>query len=482
VVVRNSTFTGNFVSRGNGGNAPNPGQAQNGRGGGAAIFSLNGDLSVLHCTLAGNEATGYGGGIVVVQDDASAPVSFTLHNTILANNGPRECSIATLGMATSFTGNLIEDNDTSEAPHPFDAAWSGCGGVVTSEDPGLGSLQNNQGPTPTMAIPEGSPAEDAADAAVGLPTDQRGQERPIGGYDIGAFELCLQGLEGTPCLILSGIADQDAAYLTMQVSPEGTGTTFPRPGVHKLRIASVVGIIAQPSEGYRFVNWTGDVTNANSAFTSIIMDADKTVTANFELKPDFSFSAVAPLTIAVGGSVSTSVTVNANAVFDQTVALSAASLPLGWTTSFDPTSVTPAPGGSASSQMTLSLGPAVLSGLYGFSVIGTSGSLVHTAPVSVNVILSPQGVAQVVGVLVTLGCIDNAGVGNAFNVKLAQAEAAIAAGDIRTAINLLTALLEQLQAQAGKHLETSCTDAAGNTFNPVEVLIDHVTELLASLV
>jgi Fe-S cluster assembly iron-binding protein IscA len=42
-----------------------------------------------------------------------------------------------------------------------------------------------------------------------------------------------------------------------------------------------VSISATPDEGWEFVNWTGDVANPNLASTSITMDGDKTITANF---------------------------------------------------------------------------------------------------------------------------------------------------------------------------------------------------------
>jgi hypothetical protein len=42
-------------------------------------------------------------------------------------------------------------------------------------------------------------------------------------------------------------------------------------------------------------------------------------------------------------------------------------------------------------------------------------------------------------------------------------------------------LLQELQAQAGKHIATTCTDSNGQTFNPVDVLIADIQALLASL-
>src|SRR5262249_32580078 len=70
-----------------------------------------------------------------------------------------------------------------------------AGGTLES-DPKLGPLQNNGGPTPTLALQPGSPAIDAGINAVAvdhsdnpLTTDQRGQPRIVNGtVDIGAFE------------------------------------------------------------------------------------------------------------------------------------------------------------------------------------------------------------------------------------------------------------------------------------------------------
>lgn len=74
-------------------------------------------------------------------------------------------------------------------------------GDLVNTNPLLGPLQNNGGPTPTMALPANSPAIDKG-AAFGLGSDQRGVLRPIDfpaipnsaapgadGSDIGAFEL-----------------------------------------------------------------------------------------------------------------------------------------------------------------------------------------------------------------------------------------------------------------------------------------------------
>jgi hypothetical protein len=81
---------------------------------------------------------------------------------------------------------------------------------------------------------------------------------------------------------------------------------------------------------------------------------------------------------------------------------------------------------------------------------------------------------------VSAGCIDNSGIGTAFTSKLAAAQAAISVGNIQMAINILTALKDQLRAQSGKHIATSCT-IGGVTFNPVTVLLMDVQSLIDSL-
>ncbi|MFC2022585.1 fibronectin type III domain-containing protein [Chloroflexota bacterium] len=69
--------------------------------------------------------------------------------------------------------------------------------------------------------------------------------------------------------------------LTMAVSPSGSGDTDPGVGTHTYSEGEVVDISATPQTGYEFGSWTGDVANPNSASTTVTMDGDKTVTANF---------------------------------------------------------------------------------------------------------------------------------------------------------------------------------------------------------
>lgn len=287
VDIRNSTFTANGV---NGGFSE---RTQDGSGGGGAIYSVNGHLTVLNSTISGNTAN-FGGGIIVAQvsetdggifgdDSELAPTSFVLENTIIAGNGQYECAITGTSIGIAFVGNLIRNN-VADGTRFHREEFVGCGGVVTSSDAQLGPLQYNQGVTPTMAISAVSPARNAADPVTSLTVDQRRQPRPAnGGYDIGAFELCLDGppIAQMPCVILAGIDPGHAVNLTIDAQPTAGGTTIPAPGTQQVEVDSVVALRAVPNPGYRFAGWSANVTNPPAIATTVFMSASQTVTAYF---------------------------------------------------------------------------------------------------------------------------------------------------------------------------------------------------------
>lgn len=109
----------------------------------------------------------------------------------------------------------------------------------------------------------------------------------MGGFDIGAFELCLEGFGKlrAPCLILAGVdesgqADQTVP-LTIEVNPLGGGITIPAPGTQQVLENSVVALTASPNAGFRFAGWSPNVTNPGHPSTTVFMNAAQTVTANF---------------------------------------------------------------------------------------------------------------------------------------------------------------------------------------------------------
>jgi hypothetical protein len=271
VVIRNSTFTANFVVRGVAGGAG----AQNGGDAGGAIFAVDGSLEIKNSTISANESTGAGGGVVMYRSSEPGSATLTLWNTIIANNGALECF--TLG---SVTG-LGDRNVVMQSPDDGDSEGI-CPGADISVDPALGPLQMNApGNTPTMSIPAGSAAEDNADAALSLPTDQRGVDRPqTGAFDIGAYERCPGPVDAFACVTLVIKPPPDTWQLIMS-SPSVGGTTDPAPNTYNEPVDTVVVITAIPDPGYYFASWTGTVADATAGVTTVTMDDAQNVAANF---------------------------------------------------------------------------------------------------------------------------------------------------------------------------------------------------------
>ena len=182
--VSNSTFSGNSASNDGGAiinyggsvNISNSTFSGNYAGAGGAIYKSAGSVTLINSTIAGNEA-GVGGGI----SSQAGPGVITLKNNIMANNLTAPTCV--------IYGTLIDGGGNLSYPD------TSCPGI--NADPLLGPLQNNGGPTDTMALSPGSAAIDAAIDAIcaAVPVnnlDQRGYARPQGPHcDIGAYEIGL---------------------------------------------------------------------------------------------------------------------------------------------------------------------------------------------------------------------------------------------------------------------------------------------------
>jgi hypothetical protein len=120
-------------------------------------------------------------------------------------------------------------------------------------------------------------------------------------------------------------------------------------------------------------------------------------------------------------------------------------------------------------------------GSHTFSVASTDNvNNTGTTSVTFSIIVTPDSIKGDVTEFLSAGCIDNGGIANALISKLSAAQAAISGGNIQTAINTLTALKNQISAQAGKHIATSCT-ITGVGINPATVLFLDVQALIDKL-
>lgn len=171
LTLTNVTVSGNSASGSNGGNF------------GGGVHNGAGNLTLANATLNGNSAAS---GANLSSQPFNNSYRTYVQNTIVANplGGGLNCS----GGGVQMVGyNLV---------YPGNTCFASAGpGTIEGQDPKLGALTDNGGPTPTHALLAGSPAIDAADNAACPAADARGLARPRDGdgngaatCDIGAFE------------------------------------------------------------------------------------------------------------------------------------------------------------------------------------------------------------------------------------------------------------------------------------------------------
>jgi hypothetical protein len=181
--------------------------------GGGGLFNDGGTLEVFDSTVSGNAApNGAGGGVLdvngtitligVTVTDNTSPLgagvfgfespqleTVVFGNSIIAGNNGDDCG----GSLESLGGNVL---------------GAGCADVASdtvTDDPELGALADNGGPTLTHLPAQGSPAIDSGLAELCSETDQRGTARPIDGdgngvatCDAGAVEAAFIATPANP--------------------------------------------------------------------------------------------------------------------------------------------------------------------------------------------------------------------------------------------------------------------------------------------
>ncbi len=248
VTIANSTVTGNTARGGiSEGAIGAAGAGQRGGAFGGGIFNLNGALTLTNVTVAGNTvAVGIGNATANTADGGAVynlalnvgavtptqTATFTVANSILANStgGSDVVNNRAFGTATlTATGpNIV----STAVVNPLGMGTI-TGTPFTVTDPKLGPLQNNGGPTKTLAPLAGSTAVDAGSnaAAAGLTTDQRGAgfgRVKNGTVDLGAVELQVRPLvvsgrtNGSADVLSPGAGGQFLATPKATVNPFGT--------------------------------------------------------------------------------------------------------------------------------------------------------------------------------------------------------------------------------------------------------------------
>ncbi len=183
----------------------------------------SGTLTLTNCTLSGNSATYAGGGIQSHGNCHFPGICTPCGSVIITNStfsgnsanagaggidGPCPVSVANSIIAGSSGANCGFAEGIIDGGHNLQSPGASCGETIPSLDPLLdpAGLQDNGGPTQTIAPLPGSPAINAGDPDVCANppvngVDQRGYARPGSGHtqcSIGAYEA--DAVSPEPCV------------------------------------------------------------------------------------------------------------------------------------------------------------------------------------------------------------------------------------------------------------------------------------------
>jgi hypothetical protein len=447
--VTGSVFSGNLGTNNFGGGIDNGGtltvsdstiSSNNVGGGGGGISNGSsgfngGTLTLTDSTVSGNMAQ-YGGGIyngggtLTVADDTLSGNSASGAGSFGVGGGIDNSGGATTVMHSTVSGNT---------------AASGYGGGIYNSPPSPFFPPASIALVATIVANSGSGLDCAG---TGISDNRYNLD------DDGSCGFISPSLSRTPAGLAPSLANNGGPTLTLALEPG----------------SAAAAAVTDPS----------DCAGADQRGVSWLTPCNIGAVGNTAPPPDFSLGGIASTTVGVGGSASTTVTVNSLSGFSSAVTLGASGAPSGVSTSFSPNPVTPPTGGSASSTLGLNVAPFVTPGTFTLTVTGSSGSLAHSTSAAVTVASSASGLASVINELLAAGCINNSGVANALLSKLSAAQNAISAGNLNTAINILMASIDQMNAQQGKHIASSCT-VAGVTFNPATALVTDARSLINSL-
>lgn len=199
--VSDSTLTGNTATYGGGislgesvADSPNLIGTESSSG-------ESGSITIGNSTDAGNAAASAGGGIFLSGYDSGSPAvvksgTAAIDSTIVSGNTAAGKASDLARVSGSTSGGFTSAYSLIETPG---SAPLSAKETITGENPDLGPLRNNGGPTETMKQSGTSPVIDQGHAPSSLTTDQIGNPRTVDtaipnppggdGTDIGAVEL-----------------------------------------------------------------------------------------------------------------------------------------------------------------------------------------------------------------------------------------------------------------------------------------------------
>lgn len=173
-------------------------------GGGIWLFGVTGTLVVENTTITKNTATGKGGGIA----STAAGTLITLASSIVSQNN--NAAAPDISHPAPAPGAVTATKCSILSPVGFILNPASAGNRPFGEDPQLGMLQNNGGPTFTHMPSSASPVLNNGSNPSGIGFDQRGTARQSGsGVDMGAVER----QNGTTFVVDTTVDESDGNFV-----------------------------------------------------------------------------------------------------------------------------------------------------------------------------------------------------------------------------------------------------------------------------
>ena len=246
--------------------------------GGAFTYDTTG-FSMENCVFQGNHAQHDGGAIGSYYGYLYGYGQERITNCTFSGNtaGRSGGGLAYLSPYTRLTNSILWDNRDGNGDSQLTFSYTNLEqanvlySCIKGGYPGTGNISQDplflDGESGSLQLQSGSPCLDAGLSDGAPTTDLLGHPRPSGnGVDMGAYE--------------GSVSVEDTVELTIAVLPEGSGRTVPSAGVHRYPRGTTAVIYAE-AVGCRLTRWTGAV-ESNAPGISVVMDDNKTITAEFE--------------------------------------------------------------------------------------------------------------------------------------------------------------------------------------------------------
>ena len=226
-------------------------------GGGIAVHDGS-SPTIINCTITGNEAGYVGGGIWI---NESSP---QIYNCIIVNNDANITSSAIPSggvhvMGTSSSPTIDYNDVWNNSPDNY-VGWSPASNDISEAPLFVDGYHLQTTPTISPCIDTGYNTEVNS---LGISEDKDGNPRISNGtVDIGAYEV------------------GEKTYYTLNVNIVGSGAVSLDPDEQSYAEDTVVTLTADPTNGWSFDSWSGDLAGSTNPET-ITMDDDKSVIATF---------------------------------------------------------------------------------------------------------------------------------------------------------------------------------------------------------